>query len=201
MTASNEYHFVTRWRMLAKVEEVYDVIADPLEYPRWWPSVYLEIKELEPGDSRGLGRRLTLHTKGWLPYTLRWESVATEAARPRRIAIRAEGDFQGRGVWTLCQAGPFTEIEFDWKLAAEKPLLRTLSFLLKPIFSANHRWAMARGEESLRLELARRHKQATEEREGVPAPPGPNRSSGWVIAAGVLAVALLAVGAARKSAR
>jgi len=45
MIASNEYHFVTRWRMVAKVEEVYDVIVDPLEYPRWWPSVYLVIDD------------------------------------------------------------------------------------------------------------------------------------------------------------
>lgn len=28
---------------------------------------------------------------------------------------------------------------------------------MKPIFSANNRWAMAKGEESLKLELARRH--------------------------------------------
>jgi hypothetical protein len=27
----------------------------------------------------------------------------------------------------------------------------------KPIFSANHRWAMRKGEENLRLELAGRH--------------------------------------------
>jgi hypothetical protein len=47
-------------------------------------------------------------------------------------------------------------ITFDWKLVAEKPLLRYLSFLFKPIFSANHRWAMARGEESLKRELARK---------------------------------------------
>jgi hypothetical protein len=29
-------------------------------------------------------------------------------------------------------------------------------FILKPIFAANHRWAMARGEESLTRELLRR---------------------------------------------
>jgi hypothetical protein len=28
--------------------------------------------------------------------------------------------------------------------------------LLKPVFSANHRWAMARGEESFKAELGRR---------------------------------------------
>ena len=51
---------------------------------------------------------------------------------------------------------PVVDITYDWRLRAEKPLLRNLSFLLKPLFEANHRWAMAQGEESLKLELARR---------------------------------------------
>ncbi len=33
-------------------------------------------------------------------------------------------------------------ITYDWKIRAEKPLLRYLSLLMKPIFSANHRWAI-----------------------------------------------------------
>ena len=48
------------------------------------------------------------------------------------------------------------DIVYDWQLRAEKPLLRDLSFVLRPLFEANHRWAMARGETSLRLELERR---------------------------------------------
>jgi hypothetical protein len=48
------------------------------------------------------------------------------------------------------------DIMFDWRIRAEKPLLRWLSFVLKPLFEANHRWAMARGEECLVRELARR---------------------------------------------
>ena len=70
----------------------------------------------------------------------------------------------GRGVWTLTPEpatdgpdGPRTLVAYDWRIAAEKGLLKRLSFLMKPVFAANHRWAMARGEESLRLELARRH--------------------------------------------
>jgi len=35
-------------------------------------------------------------------------------------------------------------------------LLRWLSFVFKPIFAANHRWAMAQGEACLVRELARR---------------------------------------------
>jgi hypothetical protein len=40
---------------------------------------------------------------------------------------------------------------------ANKPLLRWLSPVLKPAFEVNHKWAMARGEESLIRELERRH--------------------------------------------
>ena len=95
-------------------------------------------------------------TRGWLPYKLRWESCCTESEPPRRLAITASGDFNGVGVWTLEQDGGFVNATFDWRLTADKPLLRYLSFLFKPIFAANHRWAMARGEESLKRELVRR---------------------------------------------
>jgi len=183
---SNEYHFITRWRVQGASDEVYDLISHPLEYPRWWPAVYLQTEEVAPGDERGVGRRIRLHTKGWLPYTLHWESCSTESARPRRLAIRATGDFDGRGIWTLEQEGQFVNITFDWKLTADKPLLRHLSFLLKPVFSANHRWAMARGLESLQLELARRHARTDGERKRIPLPPGPNKTSGVWLAFGTL---------------
>ncbi len=87
--------------------------------------------------------------------------------------LEARGDFVGTGVWTFAGGDEGTDIEFDWRLRAEKPLLRRLSFLLKPVFAANHRWAMARGEQSLRLELRRRRAINPEERARIPLPPGP----------------------------
>ena len=45
---------------------------------------------------------------------------------------------------------------------------------MKPVFAANHRWAMAQGERSLGLELARRHAAADPAiLAAIPAPPGP----------------------------
>lgn len=154
--SANEYHFLTHWRVESTVEEVSDVLGDPMGLPRWWPSVYLAVKQIKPGDADGIGRVVELHTKGWLPYTLRWSFRVTESRRPYGFSLEAWGDFEGRGVWTFAAAGRFVDITYDWRIRAEKPLLRYLSFLLKPIFSANHRWAMARGEESLRAELWRR---------------------------------------------
>jgi hypothetical protein len=87
--------------------------------------------------------------------------------------LRLFGDFQGRGVWTFTQEGERVRVSYDWKIKAGKPLLRAFSFLLKPVFSANHRWAMAMGEKSLVLELARRRALSAEQAARIPQPPGP----------------------------
>jgi hypothetical protein len=136
--------------MEGAIEEVSDVLDNAPDLARWWPSVYLSVKQTEP---RG---PVELITKGRLPYTIHWFFRVTESHRPHGFSIEAWGDFEGRGTWTLEQDGPYADITYDWRIRAEKPLLRYLSFLLKPMFSANHRWAMARGEESLKVELARR---------------------------------------------
>lgn len=95
-------------------------------------------------------------TRGKLPYRLRWDARIVETRRPHGFTIEATGDFVGRGIWSFNERAESLEITFDWRLRAEKSLLKSLSFLFKPLFSWNHRWAMARGEEGLRNELARR---------------------------------------------
>ncbi len=69
--ADNDYHFVDRWRVEAGVTEVADIIEDALSLPRWWGSVYFEVKELEPGEeNHGIGKVISVRAGGWLPYTL-----------------------------------------------------------------------------------------------------------------------------------
>jgi hypothetical protein len=185
---SNEYRFLSRWRVEGSCGEVADVLGDPLALARWWPSVYLRVDELRPPDARGLGRRVRLHTKGWLPYTLRWEFEVVESRYPYGFALVASGDFEGRGVWAFEQDGGWVDATYDWRISAEKPLLRNLSFLLKPLFEANHRWAMARGEESLKLELARRRATSDAARALMPRPPGPVTHAGVALVAAAGAV-------------
>ena len=171
---SAEYSFQTLWRVKGSIEEVSQILDDPLQLPRWWPSVYIEVRELEPGDPRThVGRVVDLYTKGWLPYTLRWRFKVTDSRAPRGFSLVAEGDLAGTGVWTLTQDGDFADIAYDWRIAADKPLLRYGTPVMRPIFAANHRWAMARGLESLELELRRRRATTDEERGSIPKPPGP----------------------------
>ncbi|MGA7858223.1 MAG: SRPBCC family protein [Terracidiphilus sp.] len=196
----NEYQFVTSWRVRGAPAEVYRIISRPLDYPRWWPAVYLDALELDAGDDSGLNARVRFHTKGWLPYTLRWDSHTVMVAEPKVLAIRASGDLDGRGIWHFEGDGEFTNVYFDWKVRADKLLLRVMSPALRPAFAANHRWAMKQGEISLERELARRHARTPEERALVPPPPPPAKSSGLALTAAGLAVFAGAL-AFRKSKR
>lgn len=174
----SDYHFVTVWRVNGTVEEVKAVLGDGASLPTWWPAVYLSVHERVPGGPGGVGRELDLHTKGWLPYTLRWTLHVTEPVSNTGFALEARGDLNGTGQWTFEQAGSEVVITYDWRVSASKPLLRRLAWLLKPAFEANHHWAMRRGEESLELELARRRATDDGDRAKVPPPP-PTTFGGW----------------------
>ncbi len=201
----DDYHLITHWRVEGTCREVADVLGDGLSLSRWWPSVYLEVDELEPPREDGLGRRVRAVTKGWLPYTLRWEFVVVESRSPFGFTIQASGDFQGIGVWTFTQDGSFVDITYDWRIRADKPLIRRLSFLLRPIFEANHRWAMGQGEDSLKLELARRRAPSDAMRASIPPPPGPVTYAGAALVFGAAAIgaslAYLIVRSRRTSSR
>ncbi len=171
--SASEYAFLTHWTVPGTCAEVYDVLYDGTSLPRWWPSVYIETTIVSHGGPNGVGAALDLYTKGWLPYTLRWRSTITEVNRPDNFSLSASGDLTGAGKWQFSQRGDEVEILFDWRIRADKPLLRALSWIFKPIFSANHRWAMARGEESLKLELLRRRMTDEAALAAIPPPPPP----------------------------
>ena len=153
---TNDYFFLSRWKVQGKPDEVYAILTDVPGYLRWWPEVYLAVRPLTPPGDDGLGQSYSLLTRGKLPYRLRWDTRIVETRRPYGFTIEAAGDFVGRGIWTFTEHGNDLELAFDWRLRAEKQLIKSLSFLFKPLFCWNHGWAMARGEEGLRREIASR---------------------------------------------
>jgi len=168
---TNDYHFVDRWRVEGDVKEVADILEDALALPRWWGSVYFDVRQIEPGGEGGIGKLIRLHAGGWLPYTLRINFRTVESRYPHGFSMEASGDLEGKGIWTFEQDGPFVTITYDWTIRANKPIVEKLSFLLKPIFRSNHNWTMNRGQESLKLELLRRRAKSDEELKGIPAAP------------------------------
>ena len=171
--ASNDYHFVTHWRIRGALPEVAAVLGqagDPGQMVAFRLS--RDVQEIEQGQTpMGSAGSFACTPKGWLPYTLHWSFRVTESSYPFGFSLEAWGDFVGRGIWSFEQQGEWVDAGYDWNIRADKPLLRALSFVLKPVFGANHRWAMRMGEESLVLELRRRHATAPEECAHIPPPP------------------------------
>ncbi len=151
---NNLYTFITEWRVEAPRELVYEILKEGRDYPRWWPDVYLSATHYGSGIPNGIGDRVDFHTRGRLPYQLFWTAEVIRHERPHTIEIAATGDFVGNGCWTLSETSTGTDIRFDWVIRAEKPLIRLLSPVLKPIFRWNHEWAMGRGFVRLQEEIS-----------------------------------------------
>ena len=145
--ASREYLFVDEWDVAAPREAVFDAIADARSYPRWWRPVYVDVDaEGEPE----LGKTSRQHFKGRLPYHLHTRSTIVRLEPPHVIEGEVDGDLRGNGRWTLTDLPDGgTHVRFDWRVHADKPLLRALTPILRPAFRWNHAWAIARAREGL----------------------------------------------------
>ncbi|MGH3104075.1 MAG: SRPBCC family protein [Gaiellaceae bacterium] len=143
---ASEYVFVDEWDVDAPREIVFDALADARTYPQWWKPVYASVEgEGEPG----VGQRTRHHFKGKLPYTLKMEGRTTAYDRPASLEFDVDGDLRGRGKWTLTERNGKTHVRWDWIVFADKPIVRVLTPVLRPLFRWNHNWAVKRAIEGL----------------------------------------------------
>src|SRR4051812_7746902 len=168
---ANEYYFVSHWRVPGTPEEVYAILSDRLSLAKWWPAGFLEAEPHTFGDG---AEGVEVATKGWLPYVLRFTLRELASDPPGSLVVEAHGDLNGRGIWTLVQHGDSTDITYDWRVSADKPIVKLLSPVLKPLFKSSHDWIMKKGEQSLLLELQRRRAVSDATRNMVEPPPGPS---------------------------
>lgn len=182
----NHYHFISHWRVRGTAKGVFSVLQDPCDLPRWWPSVYHSVTET---DQKQDDTTYEMATTGWLPYALTWELHPIEKDVPYRIELESTGDLVGPGIWQIENDGQMVDVTYDWDIRAEKPLLRWLSPIARPIFKLNHQWAMEKGEESLQRELDRRQSQPTDDVQHSP-PPGSTTTIRQTITIAVLLFAL-----------
>ncbi len=147
---ANRYEFRDTWRIPFPIEDVWDILADPLHYPVWWHGVYLSARAVSGGGQPEVGSQTAVVAKGWMPYRLRFTLETLRLERPTLIEIRASGDFKvDRSSWALRQVEGYTEAVLNWNPLVEKALVRLFSPVAKPLFRSNHSWAMRRGEKLL----------------------------------------------------
>jgi uncharacterized protein YndB with AHSA1/START domain len=144
---AKEYVFLDAWDVDAPQEAVFEAIADARTYPEWWTPVYIEVEGDQPP---GAGVTTKHHFKGKLPYTLNTTSKIVRHDPPTYVEVEVDGDLRGTGKWTLTPQGDGrVHVRFDWIVHADRPLLRYLTPILRPIFRWNHNWSADRAKEGL----------------------------------------------------
>jgi mannose-6-phosphate isomerase-like protein (cupin superfamily)/uncharacterized protein YndB with AHSA1/START domain len=159
--ASREYLFVDEWDVAAPADATFAALADGRTYPEWWRPVYIDVQAEGPP---AIGQVSHQHFKGRLPYRLRTRSRIVRLEPPRILSAEVDGDLRGRGTWTLTPIPGGTHVRFDWRVHADRRLLRVLTPVLRPAFRWNHNWAIARAMEG--LEPYARRTSAPEGQEG-----------------------------------
>ena len=151
---ASEYVFVDEWHVDAPPEAVFDAIADGRTYPEWWTPVYISVDADGPPRVGAESRQLF---KGRLPYKLKTRSTITRLEPPLvLVAADVVGDLRGKGVWTLTPAAGGTDVQFDWRVFADRGFIRVLTPVLRPVFRSNHNWAIKRAMEGLEPYAKRR---------------------------------------------
>lgn len=101
------YAFTTRWRVAAPIDRVFETIADVDAWPLWWRGVDVTmIERTDDGHGNGgIGSRYAFVFRSRLPYSLRFEMVLTQLARPSLLGGAASGELTGTGRWSLVPRG------------------------------------------------------------------------------------------------
>jgi uncharacterized protein YndB with AHSA1/START domain len=143
---ASEYVFIDEWDVDAPIEAVYHALADARTYPDWWKRVYIAVEADGPPEVGAVSKQ---EFKGQLPYHLNTTSTIVKADPPHSFSVDVVGDLTGKGVWTLTETDGKVHIHFDWRVLADRPLLRYLTPILRPLFRHNHNWSIKRAIEGL----------------------------------------------------
>jgi hypothetical protein len=147
------YEFVTIWRLEAPLDKVWAEIKTSETWSEWWKGV-LRVEKLKDGDLEGIG---AVHRSTWksaLPYKLIFDSETVRVEEPNLIEVRAFGELDGIGLWTLtAENGTTTHVRYDWKVRTTKSWMNFLAPVAKPFFKWNHDTIMHWGGQGLAKKL------------------------------------------------
>lgn len=142
-----EYRFITRWRVSAPRQVVWDILNDSLRYPEWWPC-YKRCHHLTPGVT-GVGSVGEYVVRGPLPYDVCYRVMVTHYDPPNEAAFSAAGGLVGAGRMVYEPDGDGTLVTIYWTVRASGLWLNLLAPVLRWLFAWNHNTIMRKGEQGL----------------------------------------------------
>lgn len=146
MVALNDYWFRNVWSVGAAAGRVFDALVDLTNWPRWWPDVRA-VQQIDDETAE-------LVCRSTLPYALTFRlRRAVQDERAGRLRVEMTGDLEGYTEGLVAPHVTGARLAIDQRVALNKPLLRTLAPVARPLFVANHAAMMRRGQRGLRTYL------------------------------------------------
>jgi hypothetical protein len=143
---------LSEFHVSAPQQRVWEALTHPEEWPQWWHYVE-QVELLETGDAQDVGALRRLHWGTRLPYAIDLVVRTTVVAEPRVLEVAASGDLAGQGCWNLEPTDSGTCVRYTWNVQLDKPWMRRLAPLLKPVFAWNHHAVMREGAAGLARHL------------------------------------------------
>jgi uncharacterized protein YndB with AHSA1/START domain len=146
------FDLLTEFELAAPRLAAYQAIRDVKAWPQWWRGC-LAVRELAPGDERGLGARQRILWRSRLPYKVAIEVETVGIVRGERIQARSCGDLDGNGTWTFADVAGGVALRYHWQVVLQRAWMRRAAPFLAPLFRINHNWLMNAGAAGLARHL------------------------------------------------
>ena len=143
----NDYWFRNVWSVGAAAGRVFDALVDLTSWPKWWPDVRA-VHQLDD-DTAELMCRATL------PYALTFRLCrAVQDDRSGRLRVDMTGDLEGYTNAVVAPHETGARVAIEQRVVVNKPMLRILAPVARPLFQVNHALMMRRGRHGLHAYLS-----------------------------------------------
>ncbi len=147
------------WNVNVPATDLSFVIDNPQKISQWWSAVFLQADVLGGDFYAQGGLKVKLRAKGILPLSFKFIARVFYNQSKQQLIVKTRGDFSGIGTINLVAVhNQKSQIHINWRTSVNNHLPYPLMLLFKPIFIANHHWAMRRGIQGLMTELELRNK-------------------------------------------
>ena len=143
---------VSHWQITAPADQVWAVLTQFVDWPRWWPQVRSS-RTIRQGGMDGLGGKYQIAWTIFWPKPLTIELEVIEALRFERLRARMFGRPRGESIWLLRSEGGTTNITHVWRFEFARTGIRWLAPLLAPLLRWNHQRVMRAGAAGLTAHL------------------------------------------------
>lgn len=150
---AHTYDFYDEWEISAPLALAWEAISDSAAWQKWWPGLKsVNITRLNAGH---VGSQAALTWQSKSGYHLRHTVTITSVEPGQKIMFSSSGDLVGQGSWGFKDVAGKTTMPVKWHVQTTKPWMNIFSFILKPLFIANHSQLMKQGETGLNAYLNR----------------------------------------------